>query len=195
MILEIDDKLVSSELFNEQFACDIASCLGICCVHGDSGAPLDEEEKLLLENDLPQIEPYLKPEGITAIQQQGVSVIDFEGDLVTPLINSAECAYSYYTKDGICFCGIEKAYFEGKTSFRKPISCHLYPIRLKQLGDSIALNYDRWIICQCAREKGAKEKTPVFRFLKEAITRKFGEDFYNQLEEAYNELKNYPSLQ
>ncbi len=189
MIVELDNKLIATSLFEEFFVCDIATCEGVCCVHGDSGAPLEDEEKDILEAELKKILPHLKPEGRVAIKKQGVSVIDADGDLVTPLINGEECAYSYYTDNGTCFCGIEKAYLEGETMFRKPISCHLYPIRVKNIGENIALNYDQWSICQCARDKGKREKISVYQFLKEPIIRKFGEPFYHQLEELDKEIK------
>ncbi len=195
MIIELDNKLISTSIFEEYFICDLAVCEGMCCVYGDSGAPLEEKEKKVLEKDLRKILPYLKPEGQKAIAEQGIAVVDYEGDLVTPLINGEECVYSYYAENGTCFCAIEKAYMDGKTKLRKPISCHLYPIRTKEIGGSIALNYDQWSICHCAREKGKQEKVLVYEFLKEPIIRKFGKKFYKELEELYNELKNSPSLQ
>ncbi len=195
MIIELNDKLISTSIFEEYFICDLAECEGACCVYGDSGAPLEEGEKEKIDKDLKKILPYLKPEGVKAIGEQGTAVVDYEGDLVTPLINGEECAYSYYSENGICFCGIEKAYIEGKTKFRKPISCHLYPIRTKTIGGSIALNYDQWSICHCAREKGKREKVLVYEFLKEPIIRKFGKKFYKELKKLHNELKNSPSLQ
>jgi len=194
MIVELDDKLISTSIFEEYFICDIATCEGACCVYGDSGAPLEEEEKIFLEQNFNKIKPYLKPEGRKAIEEQGVSVTDYEDDLVTPLINREECAYSYYTENGICCCAIEKAYFEGKIKLRKPISCHLYPIRTKEIGHRTALNYDQWSICQCARDKGRHEKLAVYQFLKEPIIRKFGRHFYSELEKLEKELKNASSL-
>lgn len=190
-MLQIDDKIISLDLFEKHFICDISKCLGACCVHGDSGAPLEDYEKDILAKELPNILPYLTPEGIQSINKQGVAVIDHDDELVTPLIgNREECAYAYFTDDDICLCGIEKAYFDGKTTFRKPISCHLYPIRTKQFTELTAINYDQWSICASAREKGLKEGVPVFRFLKEPIIRKWGEDFYQAMEEAYTEMKS-----
>ena len=188
-MLQIDDKIVAAYLLRKHFCCDLDVCSGVCCVHGDSGAPLEQNEKNALQQELRNFAPYLTEEGRKVAAQQGVAVVDNDGDLVTPLINdSAECAYSYFTKEGLCLCAIEKAFLEGKTSFRKPVSCHLYPIRVKPLGSNLALNYDCWSICQCARDKGERENVPVFRFLKEPIIRKFGEGFYAQLEEAYKLL-------
>ncbi len=188
-MLQIDDKIVSVDLLRRHFCCDLDVCAGICCVHGDSGAPLDPEEKKILQREFANFQPYLTKKGLAAVVEQGVAVVDSDGDLVTPLVgDSEECAYSYFTEDGLCLCAIEKAYFEKKTTYRKPISCHLYPIRVKKLGDNYALNYDRWSICQCARDKGERDQIPVFKFLKDPIIRKFGEGFYDQLEEAYKLL-------
>ncbi|MDR3227268.1 MAG: DUF3109 family protein [Prevotellaceae bacterium] len=183
MIIDIDDKLLSSDLFTEYFCCDYAICAGVCCVHGDSGAPLDEKEKEIITKNLAEILPYLKPEGRRVINEQGVAVIDIEGDLVTPLINGEECAYSIYDDDYNCLCGIERAYFDKKIDFRKPVSCHLYPIRIKNVADTTMLNYDQWSICQCARDKGENEQIKVYEFLKEPLIRQFGEEFYKKLEE------------
>lgn len=188
-MLQIDDKIVSVDLLKKHFCCDLEVCAGVCCVHGDSGAPLEYEEKKILQQEMKNIHPYLTKKGREAVAEQGVAVVDSDGDLVTPLVpNSEECAYSYFAEDGLCLCTIEKAYFDKKTTFRKPISCHLYPIRVRKLGDNLALNYDSWGICQCARDKGEREKIPVYRFLKEPIIRKFGKGFYKQLDEAYKLL-------
>jgi hypothetical protein len=183
-MIQIDDKLLSFDIFEKHFCCDLPKCLGACCVDGQSGAPLEPNEIEMLEMELAQIKPYLKPSGLEAINQQGVAIRDLDGDMVTPLIEDEECAYSI-EENGITFCAIEKAWFDGKVKFRKPISCHLYPIRAKKYSSFIALNYDQWSICQPARQLGEKEGIPVFRFLKGAITRAYGEDFYKELEEAY----------
>ncbi|HUW04834.1 MAG TPA: DUF3109 family protein [Williamwhitmania sp.] len=182
-MIQIDDKIIGSAVFEEQFICDLPNCLGVCCVQGISGAPLDLAEVLLLEDDLEKIIPFLKPEGVEAIRELGVVVTDFEGDLTTPLINGKECAFCIEEK-GISQCGIERAYKQGKTKFQKPVSCHLYPIRIKTIGEFTAINYDHWDICNHARVLGEKEGVPVYQFLKEPIIRRFGEDFYQQLEEA-----------
>lgn len=188
-MIQIDDKIISLDLFEKHFVCDLEQCAGVCCVYGDSGAPLEEDEVEVLREEYENFEPYMTPLGRNAVDEQGVAVHDSDGDLVTPLVgDAAECAYSYFTKDGVCLCAIEKAYFDGKTSYRKPISCHLYPIRTRPLGDNLALNYDQWTICKCARDKGAREGAPVFRFLKDPIIRQFGQNFYAQMEEAYQLL-------
>lgn len=182
-MIQIDDKIIGTAVFEEQFICDLPNCLGACCVQGISGAPLDLAEVLLLEDDLEKIIPFLKPEGVKAIRELGVVVTDFEGDLTTPLINGKECAFCIEEK-GISQCGIERAYNQGETKFQKPVSCHLYPIRIKTIGEFTAINYDHWDICNHARVLGKKEGVPVYQFLKEPIIRRFGEDFYLQLEEA-----------
>ena len=187
-MIQIDDKILSFDIFEKHFCCDLPECLGACCVHGQSGAPLEPAEIELLKQEIPHIKPYLKPSGKKAIKEQGVALMDFEGDMVTPLIDGEECAYSI-EEDGITFCAIEKAFFDGKVKFRKPISCHLYPIRAKKYKDFTALNYDMWSICEPARELGEKEGVPVFRFLKDAIIRAYGEKIYNEMEEAFILLK------
>ncbi len=188
-MIQIDNKVVGTSVLDECFICDLPKCLGACCVHGISGAPLEIEEIEILEAEMENILPYLKPEGVKAIEAQGVAVADFEGEITTPLIDGKECAYCI-EENGISFCGIEKAYNAGKTTYLKPISCHLYPIRIKKFGDIIAVNYDRWDICKHAITLGNKEGVEVYKFLKGPIVRHFGEDFYNQLDEAATMLKN-----
>lgn len=190
MIIEIEDKIVSTELFDECFACDIHQCKGVCCVEGNAGAPLDMDEVDTLEEEWERYKPYMTPEGIEAIDKQGFMVVDPDGDYTTPLVNDAECAYSY-CENGVTLCAIEKAYLEGVCSFRKPISCHLYPIRLINFSNgTIGLNYHRWSVCASARECGKKLNIPVYKALREPIIRRFGEDFYNALEAAANYTNN-----
>lgn len=188
-MIDIDGKIVSVDLLREGFLCDLSQCKGICCVEGNAGAPLDIDEVDILEEEYPNYKPYMTPEGIEAIERQGFMVIDEDGDYTTPLINDAECAYTY-TENGVTLCAIEKAWMEGKCSFRKPISCHLYPIRLINFSNgSVGLNYHRWSVCDCARKCGKKAGVPVYKSLKEAITRRFGEEFYTQLDAAAELLK------
>ncbi len=190
-IFEIDKYLVSSDILTEQFACDFDACKGACCIIGDSGAPVEPNEKLEIECEYDNYKEYLAPENKKAVQQQGFTVIDCDGDLVTPLIKNQECAYTYFTPDEYCLCAIEKAYFEKKCSFKKPISCWLYPIRVSEFSNgSIALNLHRWNLCKDAFKKGKREGIPVYKFLKEPIIFKFGEEFYNALEEAAQQLPN-----
>lgn len=180
----IDKTLVSDELFSEQFVCDLASCKGACCVEGSSGAPLEEDELQILEDIYDDVKPFLRPEGIAAIEKEGFFVVDQDGDFTTTLVNNKECAYVTFDGNGTAKCGIEQAYRAGKVSWPKPISCHLYPIRIKALNDFDAVNYHKWHICAPACECGAKMQVPVFRFCREAIIRKYGEDYYAMLEEA-----------
>ena len=162
----------------------------ICCVEGNAGAPLEMDEVDTLEEEYPNYKPYMTPEGIRAVEAQGFMVVDEDGDYTTPLVDDAECAYAY-TEEGITFCAIEKAFREGKTTFRKPISCHLYPIRLMNFSNgTVGLNYHRWSICEPARQCGKRLGIPVYKALREPIIRRFGEEFYKALETAEQLLKN-----
>lgn len=187
-MLVIEGVLVSDAVLSESFHCNLNACKGACCVEGDSGAPLETEELKILEGQIENIKPFLTEKGISAINQQGLYVLDQDdGTYVTPLIDEGPCAYIQYDESGIAKCGIENAFRAGVTDFRKPISCHLYPIRIsknKKTGFE-ALNYEEWSICKAACSLGLKMKIPVFRFLKEAIIRKYGEEFYETLEYAY----------
>lgn len=183
-MIEIDDKIVSLDLLRECFACDLARCKGICCVEGNAGAPLDMEEVDILEEEYENYRPYMTPEGVEAVEQQGFMVVDEDGDYTTPLVDDAECAYSY-SENGVTMCAIERAYREGRTGFMKPISCHLYPIRVVRFSNgSVGLNYHRWDVCESARECGRKLGIPVYRALREPIIRRWGEEFFKALEAA-----------
>ncbi|HMX39980.1 MAG TPA: DUF3109 family protein [Saprospiraceae bacterium] len=183
----VQDKLVSDDVVEEHFICDLAACKGACCWEGDYGAPLEPEEKPILEAIFEQVKPYLAPEGIAAVQAQGHYVwYDGMGDYGTPLIAGGACAYLTRDALGIARCGIETAWRAGAVDFQKPISCHLYPIRVEKFEafGSEALNYDRWHICSAACTLGQRERVPVYAFLREAIVRKYGEDFYEELDAA-----------
>jgi len=182
-MIEIEKAIVSLSVVEEEFSCNFEKCKGICCVDGDSGAPLNNEEVEILEKHFDQILPFLSTEGKFAIKKQGKWITDPDGDKVTPLIFKRECAYTVFDNN-IATCAIEKAYFEGKIGFRKPISCHLYPIRITKYDDFDAVNYDRQDICFAARLKGQSEGTPVYVFLKDALIRKYGEAWYQQLQAA-----------
>ena len=187
-MFQIGDKIISSELLDEQFCCHLESCHGNCCVFGDSGAPLEDGETEYLEKYYHRIRKYITKPGRRAIEEQGTWIDDHDGDRVTPLIDDKECAYAYF-EDGIAFCGIEKAWEMGEISFRKPLSCHLYPIRVSKVGQMTALNYHRWPICDSARSFGKKNGLPVFRFLKDALIRAYGQEFYDEVEKVYQEWK------
>ncbi|OFX90161.1 MAG: hypothetical protein A2W99_17730 [Bacteroidetes bacterium GWF2_33_16] len=183
-MLQIGDKVVSLELLEEKFICDLEKCQGQCCVDGESGAPLENGEKELIEKFYPLFKNYLRKDSVESIENQGFAVTDRDGDLVTPLLNGEECVYTIFEND-IAKCAIEKAFFDNKITFRKPISCHLYPVRLKNLYDNIeAVNYHKWSVCQPARELGCKKNMIVYKFLKDALIRKFGIDWYNELDEV-----------
>ena len=186
-MIQIDDKLISEDLFSEEFVCNLAKCKGICCVEGDAGAPLDEDETKILDEIYPKIKPYLRPEGIQAIEEQGTYTLDFEGDLVTPLVNNAECAYVIFDKKGYTKCAIEKAYEDGVIDWQKPISCHLYPIRITEYSNFSAINYHEWDICSDACTLGKELGVKVYQFLKKPLIRKYGEEFYQTLSEAAEE--------
>ena len=186
-MIQIDDKLISEDLFSEEFVCNLAKCKGICCVEGDAGAPLDEEETHILDEIYPKIKSYLRPEGIQAIEEQGTYTLDFEGDLVTPLVNNAECAYVIFDEKGYTKCAIEKAYEDGVIDWQKPISCHLYPIRITEYSNFSAINYHEWDICSDACTLGKELGVKVYQFLKKPLIRKYGEEFYQTLSEAAEE--------
>ncbi len=188
-MIQIDDKILSLELFEKKFVCNYAKCKGVCCVEGDSGAPLEEEEAEKMKEVYPKIKHLLSDEAIEVIEAEGTSVIDFEEDLVTPLVHGKECVYTYIDVKGNIQCAIEIAWKEGLVDFQKPISCHIYPIRTKKLTQGEALNYDVWPICEDAVELGEKLGVSVYRFLKEPIIRKYGQAFYDEMEASEEYLK------
>ena len=183
-MLIVDDKLVSEELFDKQFVCDLNACKGVCCVEGDAGAPVTDEEADKLEEELENIRPFLRKEGLEAISKEGVFTIDSDGDMVTPLVEGKECAYVVFEENGLASCGIEKAWKAGKTDFRKPISCHLYPVRTAKVSEYTALNYHKWGICSAACTLGEHLKVPVYVFVKDALVRAYGESWYEELSVA-----------
>ena len=188
-MLQIDDTIISLELLEEHFVCDLSSCKGICCIEGDDGAPLEEAEVKIIEDLLPVIWEDLSEASKSVINKQGVSYIDQDGEPVTSIVNGAECVFTYTDESGVCKCAIEKAFREGKTNFYKPISCHLYPVRLQKYDEFTAVNYHRWSVCSCARKLGGKLGVPVYQFLKEPLIRRFGPEWFEQLEIADKEFK------
>lgn len=182
MIL-IDDILISDEIISEQFVCDLDKCKGDCCVDGDAGAPLENEELKNLAEVYDQVQPYLTKEGISEIEKTGKYLYDQEFGWVTPTIANGMCAYGNVDKNGIVKCGIEEAYNDGKITWKKPISCHLFPIRIKKSKKGDLVNYEpREDLCSAACVLGKKLKVPVYQFLKEPIIRKYGEEFFEALE-------------
>jgi hypothetical protein len=185
-MLQIGRQIYSFELFDEQFVCDLEKCLGACCVIGESGAPLEEEEAALLDEIYPLLEPFLREEAYSYLEKKGRHTIDQENDLVTPLLDGKECVYTVF-ENSIAKCGIEKAFHQGAIPFRKPLSCHLYPIRIRSYSQFDAVNYHRWPICQPATTLGKSLKVPVYRFCKDAIIRKYGQEEYSELQAAYRQ--------
>jgi hypothetical protein len=184
-MMQVGNCIVGTELLEEHFLCNLDSCKGHCCVEGEAGAPLEHEEVELIEKYYPKFERYLRDEAIKEIKKNGYTVIDKrDGEPVTPLRKGKECVYTIF-ENGIAKCGIEKAFLAGKIPFRKPISCHLYPIRVKKISDELdALNYHFWHVCDPARKFGAKKKVKAYIFLEDALVRKYGREWYNELLEV-----------
>lgn len=180
-MIAIDTTLNSDDLANVCFVCDLQRCKGACCVEGDAGAPLEEQEISELEDNIDYIRPFMRPEGIEIVEDLGVFDYDAHGHYVTPLINGAECAFVVFSDDGIAACAIEKAWEAGKSSFRKPVSCHLYPVRISKYNDFDAVNYHQWHVCQPALELGKRLNVPVYKFLRDSLIRKYGEQWYAKL--------------
>ena len=187
-MLEIGRTIISFDVFEKHFLCDLFKCKGACCIEGDSGAPLTEDEAKIIEKKYASFEDYLPEKHKKEISRQGFSVIDSDGDLVTPLVNNRQCAYSFYDERGILKCSIEKAFFEGKTKFRKPVSCHLFPIRITEYKRFDAVNYQELDICKPGRACGKSQKLPLYKFLKEPLIRKYGEEWYKEVEIAAEHL-------
>jgi hypothetical protein len=187
-MLRIKDYIISLDLLERKFRCDLPHCLGNCCRYGDSGAPLTSEEVIILKEIIGDVRPFLRAEGRSEIETKGTSVIDFEGDSVTPLIGDEECAYAILNNN-IYMCGIEKAWTEGKISFRKPLSCHLFPVRIKNYSGFKAVNYEEWSICFSACDKGRSDDIYAYEFLKESLVRALGEEVYKDLCIAATELR------
>lgn len=189
-MIQIDDKLISEDVFSEEFVCNLSKCKGACCVEGDVGAPLDKDELVILDNIFDKIKPYLTQDGIKALEEQGTWTTDpTDGMYVTPTIEDAECAYVTFDEKGITKCGIEKAYEDGAIDWQKPISCHLYPIRVTEYSSFSALNYHEWPICDDACTLGKELQVPVYKFLKTPLIRKYGEEFYSTLSQVAEEWK------
>ena len=187
-MFQLGKTIVSEEILERDFVCNLSACKGNCCIDGDAGAPLSADETKIMEEIYPKVKPYLRPEGIAAIEAQGTWVKGEDGDFETTLIEGKDCAYVIF--DGAtALCGIEQAYNEGIVSWKKPVSCHLYPIRVKDFSEFTAVNYDKWDICNDACTLGKELQVPVYKFVKEALVRKFGEDWYLELEKVAFDLK------
>lgn len=185
----IQNTLVSLDLLERHFVCDLNACKGACCVKGDAGAPLTDDEINLLEDIIDDILPYLDKEGRAMIAEKGVFEIDVDGDKGTALLENGRCAFALIDENGLVSCGIEKAEKAGSVSFKKPISCHLYPVRITEYKEYDAVNYNKWSICKPACDCGAKLNVPLYRFLKDALIRKYGAAWYEELE-MIDQLRN-----
>ena len=183
-MLQIQNALVSLDLAEEFFVCDLAKCLGQCCIEGDAGAPITEDEKKKLEEVLPVVWDDLLPAAREVIERQGVAYTDEEGDLVTSLVDGRDCVFTTYAPGGMCLCAVEKAFREGKCDWSKPMSCYLYPLRLTEYPDFTAVNYHRWKICKCARTLGRKEGVRLYEFMRGPLTERFGAEWYDELKQA-----------
>ena len=189
-MFQIANTLISEEILENDFVCNLNSCKGACCVEGQSGAPLTAGETKILDGVFEQVKPFLRPEGIAAIEEQGTFVKGNDGEWETPLIHGEECAYVTFDGNGVAKCGLEAAHYAGATLWKKPISCHLYPIRVREYTEFTAVNYHKWEICDAACSLGAELQLPIYKFVKEALIRKFGTSWYEELEEVARERTN-----
>ena len=183
-MIKVGEVLVSDDIKSVEFVCHLEKCKGACCVEGDLGAPLEMDELQVMKDIQSQVKPYLTDEGREAIEAQGPYIFDDDGDYSTPTVKGRECAYSHYDKQGVLKCGIEQAYLDGKIGFRKPISCHLYPIRITKKKEFEAVNYHKWSICSAACSYGKSLRVPLYKFLKDPLVRKYGEKWYSELVET-----------
>ncbi|MGZ3885343.1 MAG: DUF3109 family protein [Bacteroidia bacterium] len=190
-MIAIQNTLISEDLLDKKFVCDLNACKGECCVAGDSGAPLDEEELAVLESVVEKVKPYMTKKGVKAVEKKGPWVKDSDGDYTTTLVSEgAECAFVFFDEQKIAKCAIEQAYREGKVKWQKPISCHLYPVRITKHKTYDAVNYHKWNICKPACECGAKLNVPVFQFLKEPLIKKYGKEWFSELLKTYKLSKS-----
>lgn len=177
----IQNTLVSLDILDKDFCCDLDNCHGGCCIEGDAGAPVEPEEEQKINEILPGLLPDMTKEARAVVEAQGIAYNDQSGERVTSIVNGKDCVFARTDHYGWCYCLIEKAYNAGRIDFKKPISCHLYPIRLSRVGDMVGLEYHRWDICHCARQLGKKLHLPIYRFLKEPLIRRFGQQWYDEL--------------
>jgi len=187
-MFQLGKTIVSEDLIEKDFVCNLSACKGACCIEGEAGAPVTEEEVNILKEIYSKVMPFLRPEGIAAIEKQGTHIKTELDELETPLVEGKECAYVTFTDKGIASCGIEDAYNAGAIDFRKPISCHLYPVRVQEYSEFAAVNYHRWPICNDACTLGKELQVPVYKFVKTALIRKFGENWYAELEKIASEM-------
>ncbi|HKJ05880.1 MAG TPA: DUF3109 family protein [Flavobacteriaceae bacterium] len=182
-MFQLGKTIVSEDILEKKFVCNLSVCKGKCCVEGEAGAPLEEEELKILMDNYPKFKPFLRKEGIEAIENQGL-FITTNGEFETPLVNEKECAYVIFDNNNIAKCGIEEAYNKGEINWKKPLSCHLYPVRIMDYSEFAAVNYHHWPICNDACVLGNELEVPVYKFVKDALIRKFGKDWYHELEKV-----------
>jgi len=187
-MIQVGDTIISEELLEKRFVCNLDACKGACCIEGDAGAPLEQDELEKLETVYPLVKEYLSEKAIAALEEN-LYTTDVDGELVTQLVDGKECAFVSFDKDGKTQCSIEQAYNDGKTDFKKPISCHLFPVRLTPYKNFTAVNYSYWDICDDACVLGEKLGVKTYQFLKEPLVRKFGEDWFNELTEVDKHIK------
>ncbi len=190
-MFQLGKTIVSEDIIEKDFVCNLSTCKGQCCIDGDAGAPLEEEETKILEAIYPKVKPFLRSEGIKAIEEQGTWIKSDFDELETPLIEDADCAYVIFDNKGTALCAIEEAYNQGSIDWKKPVSCHLYPVRVKEYSEFSAINYHRWEICDEACSLGKELQVPIYKFVKPALIRKFGQNWYDELEKmATKTLQN-----
>jgi len=189
-MFQLGKTIVSEDIIEKDFVCNLSACKGACCIDGDAGAPLTKEEADILEDIYPKVKPFLRKKGIEAIEAQGTSIKNEWDEIETPLIDGADCAYVIFDNKKTALCGIEEAYNQGEIKWKKPISCHLYPIRVKEYTEFSAVNYEKWDICDDACVLGKELQVPVYKFVKDALIRKFGEDWYTELEKVAIKMKS-----
>jgi len=188
-MFQLGKTIVSEDIINKDFVCNLSACKGACCIDGDAGAPLEADETVILKEIYPKVKPFLRPEGVEAIEKQGTFIKTEDGELETPLINGADCAYVIFNEKNVALCAIEEAYNQGKISWKKPVSCHLYPVRVQHYTEFSAVNYHKWQICDDACTLGKELQVPIYKFVKAALIRKFGEDWYAELEQVAQNMK------
>lgn len=189
-MFQLGKTIVSEDIIEKDFVCNLSACKGACCIDGEAGAPLEQSETQILKEIYPKIKPFLRKEGIAAIEKQGAFITTEFGEFETPLIDGADCAYVIFDRKGTALCAIEEAHNQGEVTWKKPVSCHLYPVRVKDYSEFSAVNYHKWEICDDACTLGKELQVPVYKFVKQALIRKFGEDWYAELEKVAEKHKS-----
>ncbi|SDW89907.1 DUF3109 family protein [Aequorivita viscosa] len=187
-MFQLGKTIVSEDIIEKDFVCNLSACKGACCIEGEAGAPVTPEEIDILKEIYPKVKPFLRPEGVASIEKQGTHIESDLGEFETPLVEGKECAYVTFSENGTAGCGIEDAYNAGKIDFQKPVSCHLYPVRVQEYSEFAAVNYHRWPICDDACTLGKELQVPVYKFVKTALIRKFGENWYAELEKVASQM-------